>query len=51
LSKIQHLKELGITILQLDITDEKSLRECVAIVLKETGGGLDVLVNNAGIGE
>jgi NAD(P)-dependent dehydrogenase (short-subunit alcohol dehydrogenase family) len=51
LSKIQHLKELGITVLQLDVTDEESLRKCVGVVVKEAGGGLDVLVNNAGIGE
>lgn len=48
LSKIQHLKEAGASILELDVTATQSVidskvKEALAIY-----GGIDVLVNNAG---
>src|SRR5687768_4820141 len=39
----------GITMLVCDVTDEASVEKAVAEVLKR-GGGIDLLVNNAGIG-
>src|ERR1700741_4962959 len=39
----------GITMLVCDVTDEASVRAMVAQVL-ELAGGIDLLVNNAGIG-
>ncbi|KZV83812.1 NAD(P)-binding protein [Exidia glandulosa HHB12029] len=45
---LQELKgKPGITILKADITDPVSLRAAAAQVAKATGGGLDVLINNA----
>ncbi len=40
--------ELGARFVQLDVTDDASVAAAFAQI--ETGGGLDVLVNNAGIG-
>ncbi|WP_020659500.1 SDR family NAD(P)-dependent oxidoreductase [Amycolatopsis benzoatilytica] len=40
-------EELGARTVQLDITDDSSVAAAVKII--EAGGGLDVLVNNAGI--
>jgi NAD(P)-dependent dehydrogenase (short-subunit alcohol dehydrogenase family) len=40
-------EELGARFVQLDVTDDASVAAAVATV--EAGGGLDVLVNNAGI--
>jgi NAD(P)-dependent dehydrogenase (short-subunit alcohol dehydrogenase family) len=42
-------EELGGRAVRLDVTDEASVREAARTV--EAGGGLDVLVNNAGIQE
>lgn len=57
LSKIEHLRELGCHIVQLDVTDEESLKACVGEVRRITTGGdtgeegvIDILVNNAGLG-
>lgn len=50
LSKIQHLKERGIAVLELDVTKINAIRSCVQNVSSSTGGKLDILVNNAGIG-
>jgi NAD(P)-dependent dehydrogenase (short-subunit alcohol dehydrogenase family) len=38
----------GVDMLPLDVTDDRSVTACVAVVL-ERAGGLDVLVNNAGV--
>jgi NAD(P)-dependent dehydrogenase (short-subunit alcohol dehydrogenase family) len=51
LKEVEGLKAIGITVLSLDITDSGSIAEVVASVSKATGGTLDFLVNNAGIGE
>lgn len=50
LSKVEHLKEVGIDVLPLDVVDETSIRTAVDSVQKTTGGTLDFLVNNSGSG-
>jgi NADP-dependent 3-hydroxy acid dehydrogenase YdfG len=50
LSKIQHLKSIGLEILPLDVTSEESIQDAVKYIQKETGGKLNYLVNNAGMG-
>lgn len=50
LDKIQHLKEMGMNIVQLDVEDKTSIEKAAAEVEKLTGGSLDILANNAGIG-
>lgn len=50
LSKIQHLGALGLITIQLDVTSPKSIEKAVVEVEKVTGGKLDFLVNNAGMG-
>lgn len=50
LSKVSHLKALGMDVLNLDIEDEASLAAAVKTVTETTGGTLDILVNNSGIG-
>jgi NAD(P)-dependent dehydrogenase (short-subunit alcohol dehydrogenase family) len=50
LAKVQHLKDVGIEVLEIDVLDEKSCKDAAEWVGKETGGGLDYLVNNSGIG-
>lgn len=50
LSKIQHLKAMGLDTLQLDVTSEDSIQNAVRYVERETGGKLNYLVNNAGMG-
>lgn len=48
--KLQELNKLGIETLQMDVTDEDSVKNTVdAIINRE--GIIDVLVNNAGYGE
>ncbi len=42
-------RKAGIVPKRLDVDNDDSVRDCVAEVLKEVGG-IDVLVNNAGIG-
>jgi|SRR5271165_3515932 len=42
-------EELGARPLVLDVTDDASVRAAARTVAEETGGALDVLVNNAGI--
>lgn len=51
LSKLEHLKGLGIETLQLDVEDSESIKAAAKAVAKMTGGKLDFLVNNAGMGE
>jgi 1-acylglycerone phosphate reductase len=49
-SKIRHLEEMGMVVLELDVTDRESVARAVSAV-KATSGALDILVNNAGVGE
>jgi 1-acylglycerone phosphate reductase len=51
LSKISHLKAIGISVLILDIVDPSSVRNAVEVIKTATGGTLDILVNNAGVGK
>ncbi|WP_313817958.1 SDR family NAD(P)-dependent oxidoreductase [Citricoccus sp.] len=49
-AKIQHLKDMDLDILQLDVTNEESIQKAVSTVKAATGGYLDILVNNSGAG-
>jgi 1-acylglycerone phosphate reductase len=51
LSKVKHLRAMGLTTLQLDTVDESSVKSAVESVKEGISGTLDILVNNAGIGE
>lgn len=51
LGKIRHLKALGLDVAELDVTSSSSVDLAVEHICKETGGTLDVLVNNSGLGE
>jgi 1-acylglycerone phosphate reductase len=50
LSKVANLKALGMDVLNLDIEDEASLAAAVKKITATTGGTLDILVNNSGVG-
>jgi len=50
LTKVQHLKDMGMDIVELDVIDAASLKRAVDHVAASTGGTLDILVNNAGGG-
>ena len=50
LAKVQELKELGMTVLQLDVVDDESIKQAVEKVRSLNGGRLDFLVNNSGGG-
>jgi len=47
--KMESLRKSGVTPLKMDVTDEASIKEAVAEVIKQEGR-IDVLVNNAGYG-
>lgn len=49
-AKVQHLKDMGLHIVQLDVTDEQSIEQAVSTIKAATGGYLDFLVNNSGTG-
>lgn len=49
-AKVQHLMDMGLEIVQLDVTDEESIKKAVSTVKAATGGYLDFLVNNSGAG-
>lgn len=49
LETIQDLRSLGITTLQLDVTNEDSIAKCKGEVQELTGGHLEFLVNNASV--
>lgn len=42
-------EDLDITVIEIDVTSDEQVATGVAAVLAETGGTLDVLINNAGI--
>ncbi|KAI1328819.1 putative short-chain dehydrogenase/reductase [Xylariaceae sp. FL0255] len=50
LDKIKHLKEAGIQVLRLDVQDKTSIEAAVEELSEATGGTLDILVNNSGVG-
>lgn len=50
LSKVEHLKALGIETLAMDVTSQNSIQRCVEGVSDLTGGSLDILLNNSGAG-
>ena len=50
LSKIEHLKARGMDVLNLDIEDATSIKTAVRTITALTGGALDILVNNSGVG-
>lgn len=47
---VASLSAEGLNALQLDVSDDTSIRQCVDKVLTQTGGRLDALFNNAGFG-
>jgi short-subunit dehydrogenase len=47
--QMEELKDVGIHVLFLDLTDSLSIDDCIATIRKESGE-VDVLVNNAGYG-
>ena len=49
-SKIAHFAALGIETLDLDVEDDGSIHTCVKKVEALTGGVLDILINNSGVG-
>ncbi|KAL5044240.1 hypothetical protein BDW71DRAFT_199111 [Aspergillus fruticulosus] len=49
-AKVHHLKDMGLDIVELDVTDETSIKQAVSTVKAATGGYLDFLVNNSGTG-
>jgi 1-acylglycerone phosphate reductase len=51
LEKVQHLAKAGVEVLELDVLDEVSCKKAAARVSEATGGTLNVLVNNSGVGE
>ncbi|KAF7556353.1 hypothetical protein G7046_g6321 [Stylonectria norvegica] len=48
LQKILHLKKIGISTIELDVTSTESVRQAAQKVEDATNGTLDILVNNAG---
>ena len=44
----ENLSELGFPLLPLDVTDDKSVKNCVETIIAQSGQ-LDVLINNAGL--
>ncbi|ANY20822.1 putative oxidoreductase [Tsuneonella dongtanensis] len=50
LRKLARDEKLDLTVLELDVLDEDMVNRAVAEAERQAGGGLDVLVNNAGIG-
>jgi NADP-dependent 3-hydroxy acid dehydrogenase YdfG len=48
LSKVAHLKELGIDVIELDVTNEESVKKAAETVSAATQKTLDILVNNSG---
>jgi 1-acylglycerone phosphate reductase len=50
MGKIQHLKDMGIVVLSLDVLDQVSCKAAAESVKEITGGSLDLLVNNSGLG-
>ncbi|KAM5347959.1 hypothetical protein ACJ41O_007783 [Fusarium nematophilum] len=49
-AKVEHLKEMGLEIVHLEVTDLESIKKAAEQVGEATGGKLDILVNNSGVG-
>ena len=49
--KVKHLAEMGIEIIELDVTQSESVKQAAENVGKLTGQSLNVLINNSGIGK
>ncbi|KAF4458929.1 short-chain dehydrogenase reductase [Fusarium albosuccineum] len=49
-AKVQHLKEMGLHIVLLEVTDSESIGKAAEEVNGLTGGRLDILINNSGVG-
>ena len=47
--RMEHLKDRGVHVLSLDVTDAASIQACVDTI-ERAHGGIDILVNNAGYG-
>ena len=41
--------QVNLSVIELDVTQDKSVEEAKAIILSETNGSIDVIINNAGI--
>ncbi|MDV7396447.1 SDR family oxidoreductase, partial [Arthrospira platensis SPKY1] len=50
LAALAEAERLAIEVVEIDVNSDESVAAGVASVLEKTGGTLDVLVNNAGIG-
>jgi 1-acylglycerone phosphate reductase len=50
MEKVEHLQQIGIEVLTLDVTSSKSIDDAAAEITRQTGGSLDILVNSLGIG-
>jgi 1-acylglycerone phosphate reductase len=50
-SKAQHLADMGMEVVQLDVNDAESVKAAVNTVSAATGGKLNILLNNAGAGK
>lgn len=51
LDKAMTAAGVGCEVVQLDVTDKASIEQAVATVLEATGGRLDAIVSNAGVGD
>ena len=45
------LKGNGADIIECDVRDQASVDAAVAAAIEQLGGGVDVLINNAGVGD
>ncbi len=50
LTALAEAENLAIEVVEIDVTSDDSVTAGVGVVLERTGGTLDVLINNAGIG-
>jgi short-subunit dehydrogenase len=48
---VEHLQQLGLESVLLDLNDSHSIRAALSTILEKTGGTLDAIFNNAGYGQ